>query len=185
MQQRQNTQAGIHASWECKIKIQRKKIMWRMDKFSTPAQQILFSNISFPLKNCSADFANTMGYISRIMYSSCKLWSQLSIQFYFPDRKKDYYTVPTQCWRDIDKFWLSHFKLRGGNYIWKASLNETNGILIVIMVSQLHMHVYISNPHNIFEHYGFHCILQKFIYLIPNLPYLRMWLYLLMESLQR
>ena len=135
-----------------------------MDTFSTPAQQILFSNISFPLKNCSADFANTMGYISRIMYSSCKLWSQLSIQFYFPDRKKDYYTVPTQYWIDIDKFWLSHFKLGRGKYIWKVHLNESNGILIVIRVLQLYMHMYISNPHNIIEYHRFHCVLPKFIH---------------------
>lgn len=91
-----------------------------MDKFSTLAQQVLFPNISFLLKNCSADFANMMGYINRIMYSSCKLWSQLSIRFYFPDRKKDYYTAPTQYWIDIDKFWFSHFNLRGNACIWKV-----------------------------------------------------------------
>lgn len=138
-----------------------------MDKFSTPTQQILFPNISFPLKNCSADFASTMGYISRIMYSSCKLWSQLSIQFYFPVRKKDYCTAPTQCWIDIDKFWLSHFKLGKEKYIWKAhstrSLNEGNGILTWWWFYSYIISMYIRNPHNIFVYHGFNFVLQKFI----------------------
>lgn len=63
-----------------------------------------FQTSHFPPQNGSADFANMMGYISRIMYSSCKLQSQLSIRFHFPNRKKDYYPAPTQCWTDIDQF---------------------------------------------------------------------------------
>lgn len=63
-----------------------------------------FQTSHFPPQNCSADFANMLGYISRIMCSSCKLRSQLSIRFHFPNRKTDYYPVPTQCWVDSDRF---------------------------------------------------------------------------------
>lgn len=84
-----------------------------------------FQTSHFPPQNCSADFANMMGYISRIMYSPCKLHSQLSIRFHFPNRKKDYYPAPTQCWIDIDQF-----QIRIEKFLFNQNLFKGNGILI-------------------------------------------------------
>jgi hypothetical protein len=136
--------------------------MWK-GKFSTPASRFYFQTSNFRPQNCSADFANTMGYVSRIMYSSCKLWSQLSIQFYFPNRKRDYYSASAQCWIDTDKF--SHFKLEKKsifeNFTQPDSLNEGNDILLIWLWFYSVFSVYVRDSHNILNCYG--------VFFLPNL----------------